>query len=264
MIALIDSDIIVYSVGFFNDITYYTVAGSGHHKYKKDAVAAAVLDNTPLVEIVKHHEANDIQKSLDGIDWMMKDILSSVGTDDYIPYLTGKGNYRETVAVTAPYKGNRKENAKPFWFKEMREYLVAAYDAIVVEGMEADDAMGIRQCLDAEEDTVICSIDKDMRMIPGKHYNWKKNIADIVTQEEGDRNFWMQMLTGDATDNIIGIKGIGPKTAEKLLPKHLSYHQQAGVIHAEYTKAFGSSWRDRYEENYHLLYICKTEDDVIR
>jgi DNA polymerase-1 len=35
--------------------------------------------------------------------------------------------------------------------------------------------------------------------------------------EEADKHFLMQCLTGDLTDGYSGLKGYGPKTAEKLL-----------------------------------------------
>jgi hypothetical protein len=49
--------------------------------------------------------------------------------------------------------------------------------AVVVDGMEADDALAIEQTqynLDmGEECSVICSRDKDLRQVPGYHYGWE-------------------------------------------------------------------------------------------
>ena len=38
-----------------------------------------------------------------------------------------------------------------------------------------------------------------------------------ITEAEADKNFLTQCLTGDPTDGYVGLKGYGPKTAEKLL-----------------------------------------------
>ena len=38
-----------------------------------------------------------------------------------------------------------------------------------------------------------------------------------MTEEESCEFFWGQVLTGDKADNILGIPGIGPKKAEKIL-----------------------------------------------
>jgi hypothetical protein len=59
------------------------------------------------------------------------------------------------------------------------------------------------------EDTIICSIDKDLRTIPGKHYNLDSGVVDEVTRHDAWHNFWSQVLTGDSTDNIEGLKGCG-------------------------------------------------------
>ena len=259
MRALVDGDIIVYAVGFYNDITYYTVDGKGRHKYKKDAKIYAKKEGIRQDKIIKHHEANDMKLSLDGIDEMMKKIMSKVSANEAIPYLTGKDNFRETVAVTAPYKGNRKESSRPFWYNEMREYFVEAWDAVVVDGMEADDAMGIAQCRDSTEDTVICSIDKDLLMVPGNHYNWKKEEFTTTTEQDSMRFFYTQMLTGDSTDNIIGLKGIGPVRAKKLLAGCSSWGTYHHAVREEYNREFGSAAHARFIENTQLLWIKQEE-----
>ena len=59
--------------------------------------------------------------------------------------LTGKEDLRDDKAVTIPYKGNRKDTAKPVHYKAIRKHLVDKWDAIVTDGMEADDKLAIRQ-----------------------------------------------------------------------------------------------------------------------
>jgi 5'-3' exonuclease len=54
-------------------------------------------------------------------------------------------------------------------------------------------------------------------MIPGRHYNFVKNQHINISYEEGIKRFYMQLLTGDSTDNIPGLPKVGPKTAEKIL-----------------------------------------------
>ncbi len=67
------------------------------------------------------------------------------------------------------------------------------------------------------DNTVICSIDKDLQQIPGNHYNFVKKEHSFVTPEEAIQNFYKQILTGDAADNIKGAKGIGPVRAGKII-----------------------------------------------
>jgi DNA polymerase-1 len=63
----------------------------------------------------------------------------------------------------------------------------------------------------------ICSIDKDMQQIPGAHYNWNTGKKFVVTKEDADWSFYMQILTGDPGDGYTGIPGIGKVKAAKIL-----------------------------------------------
>ena len=70
----------------------------------------------------------------------------------------------------------------------MNEYLVKEYKAEVCDGQEADDALGINQT----DQTIICTIDKDLLMIPGQHYNFVKEEFKTVTYLDGLKHFYMQ------------------------------------------------------------------------
>ena len=102
-------------------------------------------------------------------------IKEKSGSDELKIYLTGKNNFRKDIATIVPYKGNRKQ-PKPKWYKELRFELEVNLGATVVDGMEADDAMSIEQ-YKAVNDTVICSRDKDLNMVPGFHYGWQAGLA---------------------------------------------------------------------------------------
>lgn len=134
---------------------------------------------------------------------------------DYKIYLTDSiGNYRNTIYPE--YKANRQAGSRPLHYEALKEYLIKYEAAIVTYGQEADDGLGIEQTILGDE-SIICSIDKDLKQIKGWHYNFVKNEKTYVTQDEADKFFWTQVLTGDATDNIPGLKGIGKKKADKLL-----------------------------------------------
>ena len=87
----------------------------------------------------------------------------------------------------------------------------------VQENQEADDAIGIKAYEMNEQDYVICTIDKDLDNIRGWHYNFQRNDLYYLSEKETIKHFYKQLLTGDRTDNIPGLKGIGDKTAEKIL-----------------------------------------------
>lgn len=167
------------------------------------------------------------------LDNKLNNILAIVGADSYQIFLTGKGNFREKIAVSKPYKGNRLQE-KPFHYKNLRAYMVGKWNAIIVEGMEADDAMSLIQYenykaslmlegLDHTLDpTIIATRDKDLRQVPGWHYGWELGNQPsfgpkYISEEEGMRFFYKQCLMGDRVDNIEGLPKCGPVKAEKVL-----------------------------------------------
>lgn len=145
-------------------------------------------------------------------DKLMRDILYLTDCSTYVAYLTGKGNFRKEIYPE--YKANRKDKPKPIHLQAVREYLVANFDAHVTDGCEADDLLAIAH---TGENTVLCSIDKDLLQVPGKHYNFVKNEWIDVSELGGLRRFYEQLLKGDKTDNIPGIDGIGEKKAQRYL-----------------------------------------------
>lgn len=165
-------------------------------------------------------EKDFVEDAKKKVDNLMDDILEKtcifIDNNSYEVYLSGKTNFRYEVAKTAPYKGNRKDRPKPVHLGFCKDYLTIEYGAITSDGEEADDAMAIR-ATELGKDTIIASIDKDMLQVPCLHYNILKQTFTEVSESEGKRSFYCQVLSGDITDNIFGIYGIGPKKAEKLL-----------------------------------------------
>lgn len=156
----------------------------------------------------------------------MEHILKSTGCQDIEFYLTGKTNFRNDVATIQTYKAGRGE--KPALYNEMRKWVEFKWNAITVEGMEADDMLAIRQTHEKDK-SVIVSRDKDLRMVEGWHYGYtcgkQKEFPLTWISEMGylDYNkkltgggmkwFFAQLLMGDKTDNIQGVKGVGAKKA---------------------------------------------------
>lgn len=172
--------------------------------------------------------------------------------DDFKAYITGKGNFRNDIAVTAPYKGNRKDMKRPKHYEAIRKHLVDL-GATQVEGMEADDAIAIEATANGG---FIVSIDKDLDQISGHHYNFVKHEEYFVTEEQGLLNFYKQILTGDRVDNIMGIKGIGPVKADKLLSKCKTEKEMFDVC----VKAYNDNGEDgvaRTTENARLLWLLR-------
>ncbi len=131
--------------------------------------------------------------------------------------------------------------------------MISIYKAKVVDNIEADDALGLKQ----DSDTMICSIDKDLLMCEGNHYNFVKKEFKQVTSEEGTRFFYQQMITGDSADNILGIRGLGKVKASKLL-KDTARKNWDNMLLDLYIQEFGyEEGRNRCVQNSQLLWILQ-------
>ena len=155
-------------------------------------------------------------------------------------------NFRNEVYPN--YKANRADARRPVHYEKIRSHLINRWNAEVVNGIEADDAIGIYQ----EDNTVICTIDKDLDCIPGPHYNFVKGEYYEVSPSEAVNHFCMQMLAGDGTDNICALRGVGMKTAQKRLDKYDNYAD--GAIE-EYKKYYGDDWEEAWDCNEQLIGI---------
>lgn len=174
------------------------------------------------------------------IDTQIERLVEVLGATSVTIYLSGNDNFRDKIATQLQYKGNRIGKPKPKWYHMIRSYLGRKYDAEIITGMEADDKVSIVLAKDRDSvrddcgghpdsptfddyhkeysQVIICHIDKDINMCQGWHYSWIKGRLYYITEEQGRRNFYTQLLTGDkACDNIPGIDGIGPKKAAKIL-----------------------------------------------
>ena len=131
----------------------------------------------------------------------------------------GRNNWRNQYY--SPYKANRKELEPDMKgaLTYAHNYMVNELGAVAADGMEADDLVAIwaYEARDMERPYVVAGIDKDLLQIPGNHYNFVKQEHTFVDDDEANYKLMIQALTGDNSDNIPGIKGIGPKKAERIL-----------------------------------------------
>lgn len=209
------------------------------------------------------------------VNTMVDNILHNSGASDYLIYLTGEGNYR--VGIYPEYKANRTAD-KPIHYNLIRNYLMDHEAAIMCEGEEADDVMGYTQMGERELDcrlddrvceyiyhTIICSIDKDLKQIPGRHFDFVKNIHSFVTEEEGIYFFYQQLLTGDRVDNIPGLPKVGPVKAKKILGEwkdEATCKEKTLEAYKSYLSLDEEAARERINLIGRLLWIRKTPEQI--
>jgi DNA polymerase-1 len=182
MKLLIDGDLVVYRIGFTcEEVT------------RQDIVAARVDE------------------------FLTYNIFNQLEFDDYEIFLTSTDHSNFRYEIDPEYKQNRKDTKKPIYYDFIRQYLEETYNTTVIYGAEADDALASQVELLGMDNAIICTIDKDLDQVPGLHFNFIKQVTYSVSEEEGIKYFYTQILIGDPTDNIKGLYGIGPKKAEKIL-----------------------------------------------
>lgn len=178
-----------------------------------------------------------------------------------------KDNFRKEIAKAKPYKGTRKAE-KPFHFHNLREYMLEWYDTQVANGLEADDLIAIELTKTGDKlDTICCTRDKDLRQVPGMHFGWPCGKQPQygprrVTQEEGWRNFWYQMIVGDVVDNIPGLPGGGPALANKVLVDGLSHEDMFHLVYKLYEDKLKKGeddygWNSYFYEQAGLLWMVR-------
>jgi DNA polymerase-1 len=119
---------------------------------------------------------------------------------------------------------------------------------VVGNQIEADDFMGIAAS-SPSRGCIAVTIDKDLRSVPGWHWNPDKEAEPVlVSEEEADRNFHLQWLTGDTTDNIPGIWKMGPAKASKIIDSVPISNRTAAVL-ATYEQALDRN-KNRYSYDY--------------
>ena len=130
-----------------------------------------------------------------------------------------------------PYKANRSECPEdlvpqmPYFRKIVHALGIPCFEK---EGFEADDIIGTltHRFQKEVEKVVIVSGDKDLTQLVGPRVEMWDAMRDIVFDEEAVLSKFgiaassivdYLALTGDSSDNIPGVRGIGPKTAVQLI-----------------------------------------------
>lgn len=193
-----------YTLLFDADHLIYTAAAAAEHETRWDA------DNHVLAS--NFHEVMDIFRRLvETKEHFIGQWLGGPIKFEKRYALTGSNLFRS--ALWPDYKAGRSR--KPLCYWDVVSELLNHYDAMRVDGLEADDLMGIWATNGRAKNPIIVSEDKDLMTIPS--LLWRQETLHEIDEREADRNWLRQALSGDPTDGYPGCPGIGPKTAEKFL-----------------------------------------------
>lgn len=174
----------------------------------------------------------------------------------------GHKNFRNIILPE--YKGNRtSSDAIVHWKSTILEAFEEA-GACGLSYIESDDIISVLAEKIGYKNVTIVSSDKDMKQVPGIHYNPYK-ITSVEADRwsnssiyESNRFFWIQVLTGDPTDmpnTLCGIQGIGPAKAAAMCDDNQKPFIK--VIQEEYTKKYGADGYARANLTYMMVRLLK-------
>ncbi|MQB00676.1 MAG: hypothetical protein GEU78_10340 [Actinobacteria bacterium] len=140
------------------------------------------------------------------------------GGADLIVAISDEKNFRKELYPD--YKKNRTSHRKPIGLPALKRFVRDNYTTATKERLEADDTLGILATSDLIQGrTLIVSTDKDLRQVPGNHFNPDKPEEGVrlVSEAQGVLQHMMQTLMGDSTDCYPGCPGVGIVGALKVL-----------------------------------------------
>ncbi len=235
----IDADIIVYQIGF---------SDTDERKFP----------------IVRKH-----------LDDKIKEILTNTKAESYLGFLSGGNSFRVKLTkemtyscvdnsrviqkpLVKEYKISRKDRPKPFFFNEIRKYMVEEWGFHIVKEIEADDAMAM--CASVYPNCIVSSKDKDMKQIATMHYHLVEKTFNRIDKDQAHYNLYRQVIMGDSGDDIAGVKGMGSDKADKFL---------ANIKPENYHTAVKSLFQTKYDDLFNnqgeqIFYITKALIELVK
>jgi hypothetical protein len=276
----IEADEILYRAAFAVETKGYkiTLKNGGSKdlggKYTKTKIKKMMLTKDKTLDVDYKLEVYPIVEPVSYCLRIIKNTLQRLSKHgDLRLFLTAsdKSNFRFGIVETEGPKGmgyKAGRPPRPVHYEAAREYLLKQ-GAEEIFGYEADDAL----CMYQTDDTIACHIDKDINMVVGKHLNWvtmefydvPEGLGTVTINDKGKavgrglKYFYHQLLTGDATDNILGIKGIGDKTAYTIL-EGIETEQEClrGVVNI-YATHYGEGYLNILLEMADLLWMVRKD-----
>lgn len=271
-LAVIDSDTPAFAAAISCEDYHYETPDGDCYRRKSDAPKAV---HSSLIQVWEATAPPNFAVSR--CEKFIQGILEDANCADYVLFIGGGNNFRYDLPHPAgfPYKGNRSEMHTPFYLEECKNYLSECHPTVICDGYEADDGCGIlvSNGMEGYDDLLLCHIDKDMDMIEGHHMRWSRNIAGksypaefyTIDHVEAMRHFYLQLLSGDTTDNIPGLyKLTGHKLTAPIKKGLESYSHEIDMwcyVKAVYAKA-GMHDVDILIQIARLLWIQREENQV--
>lgn len=193
---------------------------------------------------------------------------------DYLVYCFDRKEPSFRLELYEEYKANRTE--MPEDLSPQIPYIFKLTDALGIprmdkEGYEADDLIGslARWGRENNLEVVIVSGDKDFAQLVKPFVSMYDTMKDVHYDSEGVKAKWgvtpeqfidYLALVGDSSDNIPGVRGIGPKGAQKLLG---DFGTLEGV-YENVEKISGKSMKQKLIDNKDMAFLSRKLVSIVQ
>ena len=139
-------------------------------------------------------------------------------TENVVLCLSDRANFRRKL--NPDYKANRSKSRLPIILRQVKQWIIDELGGVLWANLEADDVISILATDKAmDEETIVVSIDKDFKSVPGIFFDYNKGEYHQPSEEEADNYHLIQAIAGDHTDGYSGVPGVGVVKAERMLEK---------------------------------------------
>lgn len=200
------------------------------------------------------YNCEEVEQAYDKVDTEISRIVSTSGASHYIVFMEKLNNNNFRKEIVKSYKIGRKDKPIPNFYNEIKEYITLNWNGYGLGGYESDDVIISAWRKIKKEypftDVVIASMDKDLKQYPitmFDTYYQRFGQVHIISEDEANYNLWTQVIMGDSTDSISGIKGRGSKYAESVLKDSKNHFM---TTCRAYRNNYGSRWQKNLIKNY--------------
>lgn len=238
-IALIDADTLAWT----SALAAQQEVSVMPKEFYSDIEWDAIITNPTFDEESMTYKQIDLDIAMSMAEEKLKRIYELSGCRKCeLHFSGGKKNFR--YMIFPEYKANRKAMLIPDGLYDLKLKLCEQYSGIIHQDWEADDYV-VYAKKSSPETYILCAVDKDvLNSLAGRHFNYyesgifKKDMHYIETSPETARLWpYLQCITGDSSDGIEGVKGLGPKKAAAFLNEAWSDEELwEGVLRAYRSK----------------------------
>ena len=146
----------------------------------------------------------------------IQEFRENLKTENVVLCLSDRANFRRKL--NPDYKANRAKSRLPIILRQVKQWIINELGGVLWANLEADDVISILATDKAmDEETIVVSIDKDFKSVPGIFFDYNRGEYHHPSEEEADNYHLIQTIAGDHTDGYSGVPGVGVVKAQRML-----------------------------------------------